>query len=181
MHPRICWVSFLFFLFLRCINVTMVTGLDRITNSSIPIESFLNVLPDQPSDVVFVTEPSLSESGTMKLVVSLLKQWGARRIFIVCAVGNTAAVNDLRAAYSDISVQVGAMDETIDDPAKRQFGTQLRPFTGGTINVAPRIEESIDAMKGTSLAPFRVVKVMFSVIFLTCSVIFFLSVGNRSC
>lgn len=146
---------------------------------NIPIESFLPVLPDSSSDIAIVAEPSLTDH-TVKLVVDLLKQWGARRVIVICAVGALSAVNTLRSTYPDVALHVGAVSSEgdvcncsqslpcwcIGDATSRQFGTLLRAFTGGTsrsILPPPTMDQMpMEGLKGTSVAPFTVIKVSLS-------------------
>jgi uracil phosphoribosyltransferase len=108
-------------------------GLYRDERTLRPIE-YYNKLPVDPRvQVCLVLDPMLATGGSSIATVSLLKQWGARRVKYMGLIAAPEGVKALREAHPDVPIHVATIDERLNDigfivpglgdAGDRQFGT----------------------------------------------------------
>ena len=108
-------------------------GLFRDEETLRPVE-YYNKLPVSPTvDVCLVLDPMLATGGSATAVVSILKEWGARRIKFVGIIAAPEGVERLTRAHPDVPIYIAAVDENLNDvgfivpglgdAGDRQFGT----------------------------------------------------------
>ena len=90
-------------------------GMYRNRHSLLPIQ-YYNKLPRQASlcsEVAFVLDPMIAGGATISAVVSILKQWGAAKIVVICVVASLPGLAKLQATHPDITVHCGAIDDEL--------------------------------------------------------------------
>lgn len=108
-------------------------GLFRDQETLRPVE-YYNKLPVSPTvDVCLVLDPMLATGGSATAVVSVLKEWGARRIKFVGILAAPEGIERLTQAHPDVPIYLAAVDERLNesgfivpglgDAGDRQFGT----------------------------------------------------------
>lgn len=108
-------------------------GLFRDEETLRPVE-YYNKLPVSPTvDVCLVLDPMLATGGSATAVVSILKEWGARRIKFVGILAAPEGIERLTRAHPDVPIFLAALDERLNesgfivpglgDAGDRQFGT----------------------------------------------------------
>ena len=108
-------------------------GLFRDEETLRPVE-YYNKLPVSPTvDVCLVLDPMLATGGSATAVVSILKEWGARRIKFVGILAAPEGIDRLTQAHPDVPIYLAAVDERLNesgfivpglgDAGDRQFGT----------------------------------------------------------
>lgn len=108
-------------------------GLFRDEETLRPVE-YYNKLPVSPTvDVCLVLDPMLATGGSATAVVSILKDWGARRIKFVGILAAPEGIARLTTAHPDVPIHLAAVDDHLNengfivpglgDAGDRQFGT----------------------------------------------------------
>jgi uracil phosphoribosyltransferase len=108
-------------------------GLYRDHRTLLPVE-YYNKLPVEPTvDICFVLDPMLATAGSATATVSMLKQWGARKIKYVGLIAAPEGVERLHSEHPDVPIHVAAVDSHLNehgyivpglgDAGDRQFGT----------------------------------------------------------
>jgi uracil phosphoribosyltransferase len=108
-------------------------GLYRDHDTLQPV-TYYNKLPPAPSiDLCFVLDPMLATGGSARLAISILKEWGAKRIKFLGLIAAPEGVRALTEEHPDVPVHLAAIDSHLDersyivpglgDAGDRQFGT----------------------------------------------------------
>ena len=90
-------------------------GLYRNEETLQPVEYYCKLPSDIGNRIVIVTEPMLSTGGSMIGALSLLKQYGAKKIksiHLVCAPEGLEKVSE---AHPDVEIYTAAIDEKFND------------------------------------------------------------------
>jgi uracil phosphoribosyltransferase len=96
--------------------------------------TYYNKLPPSPTiDLSLVLDPMLATGGSAVAAITLLKQWGARRIKFLGLIAAPEGVRALTQAHPDVPVFLAAVDTHLNEKAyivpglgdagDRQFGT----------------------------------------------------------
>jgi uracil phosphoribosyltransferase len=108
-------------------------GLYRDHETRRPV-TYYNKLPSDPAlDVSFVLDPMLATGGSAVAAMTILKEWGARRIKFLGLIAAPEGVRSLTEAHPDVPVHLAVIDSHLDensyivpglgDAGDRQFGT----------------------------------------------------------
>jgi uracil phosphoribosyltransferase len=108
-------------------------GLYRDHDTLQPV-TYYNKLPPAPSiDLCFVLDPMLATGGSARAAISILKQWGAKRIKFLGLIAAPEGVRAVAQEHPDVPLHLGAIDSHLDersyivpglgDAGDRQFGT----------------------------------------------------------
>lgn len=114
-------------------------GLYRDERTLKPVQ-YYNKLPVNPTvQVCLVLDPMLATGGSAIATITILKEWGAKKIKFVGLIGAPEGVQALSTAHPDVPIHLAALDERLtgaDDPwpagyiwpglgdaGDRQFGT----------------------------------------------------------
>jgi uracil phosphoribosyltransferase len=108
-------------------------GLYRDEKTLKPV-SYYNKLPTSPTvEVCLVLDPMLATGGSAAATISILKNWGARRIKFVGILAAPEGIEVLRSAHPDVPIHIAKIDEKLNDvgfivpglgdAGDRQFGT----------------------------------------------------------
>ncbi|KAI3646413.1 hypothetical protein MP228_009341 [Amoeboaphelidium protococcarum] len=90
-------------------------GLYREKSTLFPVE-YYNKLPSECSvDLGIVLDPIIATSGTAISAVNILKDWGLKRIKLICLLASKEGLQALRDAHPDIIIYVAAIDEVLND------------------------------------------------------------------
>ena len=121
--------------FLRMLPTAQVwhVGLYREHDTLQPVQ-YYNKLPGHtPTDICMVLDPMLATGGSAEATISLLKEWGARRVIFVGLIAAPEGIALLRKAHPDVPIYLGAIDDHLNevgyivpglgDAGDRQFGT----------------------------------------------------------
>ncbi|ORY02642.1 uracil phosphoribosyltransferase [Basidiobolus meristosporus CBS 931.73] len=88
-------------------------GLYREQISLQPVE-YYNKLPKEPNvDLCVVLDPMVATGGTSVEAISILKDWGIKRIKFVCVCASKIGLDALHEAHPDVTVYAGAIDDTL--------------------------------------------------------------------
>ena len=108
-------------------------GLYRDHKTLKPI-TYYNKLPGRTTlDICYVVDPMLATGGSAVAAVTLLKQWGIRRIRFLALIAAPEGVRALDEAHPDVDIHLAALDSHLNeqsyivpglgDAGDRQFGT----------------------------------------------------------
>lgn len=108
-------------------------GLYRDDATMKPVTYYKKLPSKADIDMAIVVDPMLATGGSAAAAVSILKDWGARRIKFLGLLAAPEGVDVLRAAHPDVSIYLAAVDSHLDeksyivpglgDAGDRQFGT----------------------------------------------------------
>lgn len=108
-------------------------GLYRDEETLQPVQ-YYNKLPTAPTvGVCLVLDPMLATGGSAVATISILKDWGVKKIKYIGILGAPEGVDHLNQAHPDVPIYLGALDERLNDigyivpglgdAGDRQFGT----------------------------------------------------------
>lgn len=108
-------------------------GLYRDEKTLQPVQ-YYNKLPTLPTvGVCLVLDPMLATGGSAAATVTILKQWGVKRIKYVGILGAPEGIEHLSKTHPDVPIFLGAIDDHLNDigyivpglgdAGDRQFGT----------------------------------------------------------
>jgi uracil phosphoribosyltransferase len=109
-------------------------GLYRDHQTLKPITYYSKLSGPAQLDVCFVVDPMLATGGSAVAAVTLLKEWGVRRLRLLTLIAAPEGVRALDRAHPDVDIHLAALDTHLDersyivpglgDAGDRQFGTQ---------------------------------------------------------
>lgn len=121
--------------FLKMLPLAQVwhIGLYRDHETLQPIQ-YYNKLPGHtPTDICMVLDPMLATGGSAEATISLLKEWGARKLIFVGLIAAPEGINTLQKHHPDVPIYLAAVDSHLNeigyivpglgDAGDRQFGT----------------------------------------------------------
>jgi len=96
--------------------------------------SYYNKLPVEPTvQVCLVLDPMLATGGSAAAAMTVLKEWGVKRIKFVGLIAAPEGLEVVTQAHPDVPIYLGALDERLNergfilpglgDAGDRQFGT----------------------------------------------------------
>lgn len=90
-------------------------GIFRDQATKKPVE-YYNKLPSTCAyDCCILLDAMIATGGTCAAAITALKDWGAKKIKVVAAVGSTAGVQTVLKRHPDVQIYVAAVDEQLDD------------------------------------------------------------------
>lgn len=108
-------------------------GLYRDEKTFEPVSYYMRLPAGLDTARVVILDPMLATGGSAVATVSLLKEWGARRIKFVGLIAAPEGIRALREAHPDVPIHLAAVDERLNDigfivpglgdAGDRQFGT----------------------------------------------------------
>lgn len=108
-------------------------GLYRDHQTHKPVTYYSKLTPPAPVGLAVLLDPMLATGGSAVAAVTLLRQWGPRRIKFLGLIAAPEGVRTLQAAHPDVTIHLGAIDDCLDanayivpglgDAGDRQFGT----------------------------------------------------------
>jgi len=94
-------------------------GLYRDHKTLQPVQ-YYNKLPVTPTvQVCLVLDPMLATGGSAVATVSILKQWGAKRIKFVGIIAAPEGIRALARAHPDVDIHLAAIDERLTPPPSK--------------------------------------------------------------
>lgn len=109
-------------------------GMCRNHDTLLPEKYYCNLPSDVAERTVFVLDPMLATGGSLAAAVSLLKEYGAKRIKVLSIVGVEEGVKKVLDTHPDVQIFLGVMDERLNekgyilpglgDAGDRLFGTE---------------------------------------------------------
>jgi uracil phosphoribosyltransferase len=101
-----------------------------------PVEYLVKLPTDIAERPVFVADPMLATAGTAVAAIARVKEAGARRIRMLCALAAPEGVATLGRAHPDVALFIGALDERLDErgyivPGLGDAGDRLFGTVGG--------------------------------------------------
>ncbi len=109
-------------------------GLYRDHDTCMPVEYFCKLPTDIGERDVLLLDPMLATGGSAIDAISQLKKRGVKHIKLLCIIAAQHGVDRLLAAYPDVEIFCGAIDERLDensyivpglgDAGDRIFGTK---------------------------------------------------------
>jgi uracil phosphoribosyltransferase len=108
-------------------------GLYRDEKTLQPVQ-YYNKLPTLPTvGMCLVLDPMLATGGSATATVSILKEWGVKKIKYIGIIGSPEGIEMLSTAHPDVPIYLGAKDSHLNeigyivpglgDAGDRQFGT----------------------------------------------------------
>jgi uracil phosphoribosyltransferase len=114
-------------------------GMYRSHTSRLPVQYYNRLPKNEKCDVAFILDPCIATAETLLAVCSIVRNWGAKRIVVVAALGARAGVDKLLATHPDLEIYIGAIDETLSpqgmivpgfgDAGDRLFGTPFEALS----------------------------------------------------
>jgi uracil phosphoribosyltransferase len=108
-------------------------GLYRDHKTLKPITYYNKLSGQSRLDLCFVVDPMLATGGSAVAAITLLKEWGIRRIRYLGLIAAPEGVRALHDAHPDVDIYLAALDSHLDeqsyivpglgDAGDRQFGT----------------------------------------------------------
>jgi len=108
-------------------------GLYREPRTLDAVEYYLKLPEDLPERDVILVDPMLATGGSAVAAITLLKQWGIRRIRFLSLIAAPEGVQALNEAHPDVDIYLAALDSHLNelsyivpglgDAGDRQFGT----------------------------------------------------------
>ena len=108
-------------------------GLYRDHKTLKPVTYYSKLTGETQLDLCFVVDPMLATGGSAVAAISLLKEWGLRRIRYLALIAAPEGVVALDRAHPDVDIHLGALDTHLNehsyiipglgDAGDRQFGT----------------------------------------------------------
>jgi uracil phosphoribosyltransferase len=108
-------------------------GLYRDHETLRPV-TYYNKLPERPNiELAFVVDPMLATGGSAVAAITILKEWGLKRLKFLSLIAAPEGVAALETAHPDVPVWLAALDSHLNehkyivpglgDAGDRQFGT----------------------------------------------------------
>jgi len=108
-------------------------GLKRDERTLQPMQYYANKPVESRVQVCLILDPMLATGGSASATVSLLKEWGVKRIKYICLIAAPEGIARLQADHPDVPLHIGAVDSHLNDigyivpglgdAGDRQFGT----------------------------------------------------------
>jgi uracil phosphoribosyltransferase len=108
-------------------------GMYRSKDSLMPVQYYNKLPKAHACDVAYILDPCIATSGTIRAVISIVKQWGAKRIVVISAIGAQSGVDEILAKHPDVQIHIAAIDSELSaagmiipglgDAGDRQFCT----------------------------------------------------------
>ncbi|NWJ48951.1 MAG: uracil phosphoribosyltransferase [Chloroflexi bacterium] len=108
-------------------------GLYRDHDTLQPVQYYNKLPANSPTELCLVLDPMLATGGSAVATISILKEWGARKIKYMGLIGAPEGVQALHAAHPDVPIYLAALDDHLNelgyivpglgDAGDRQFGT----------------------------------------------------------
>ncbi|KAJ1975454.1 hypothetical protein H4R34_004329 [Dimargaris verticillata] len=90
-------------------------GIYRESSSLQPVEYYNKLPHNTNADECIVLDPMLATGGTAIATANILKDWGARKITLVCVCASRSGIEAFVAAHPDVSVFTGVIDDHLDE------------------------------------------------------------------
>jgi uracil phosphoribosyltransferase len=108
-------------------------GLYRDHQTLKPITYYSKLSGQSQLDLCYVVDPMLATGGSAVAALSLLKEWGLRRIRYLALIAAPEGVREMDRAHPDVDIYLAALDSHLNehsyivpglgDAGDRQFGT----------------------------------------------------------
>ncbi|MFO0865203.1 MAG: uracil phosphoribosyltransferase [Gemmataceae bacterium] len=108
-------------------------GMYRDPETCLPVPYYSKLHGQRPPDRCFLLDPMLATGGSAAAAVTMLKEWGAKRIVCLAMIGAPEGIVHMRAMHEDVPIYLAVVDERLDersyivpglgDAGDRQFGT----------------------------------------------------------
>ena len=129
-------------------------GMYRSKASSLPVQYYNRLPRNEQCDVAYILDPCIATASTLHAVVSIVQQWGAKKVVIISALGSKFGVEKVISGHPDVEIFCGAVDNELNesgmimpglgDAGDRQFKT---PDIPDPTVLAPFIEMEDSANK----------------------------------
>lgn len=90
-------------------------GMYRSKDSLMPVQYYNKLPKDHACDVAYILDPCIATSGTVRAVISIVKQWGAKRIVVISAIGAQTGIDEILSKHPDVQIHIAAVDSTLSD------------------------------------------------------------------
>ena len=90
-------------------------GLYRDPETLKPVEYYCKLPADCAEREVFVVDPMLATGGSSIAAIQMLKDKGCKNIHFMCIIAAPEGVEAMTAAYPDVDLYIGALDEKLND------------------------------------------------------------------
>lgn len=90
-------------------------GIFRDASTKKPVEYYSKLPSRCEYDCCVILDAMIATGGTCAAAVTALKEWGAKKIKVLAAVGSTSGVSRVMKAHPDVQIYVAAIDEQLDD------------------------------------------------------------------
>ena len=90
-------------------------GMYREKTSLVPILYYNRLPAEVDSDIAIVLEPMIATAGTINACLTMLKQWGVKRIKVLSIIASKPGLAALHKAHPDVQVHVAAVDNELNE------------------------------------------------------------------
>jgi uracil phosphoribosyltransferase len=108
-------------------------GLYRDHETLKPVTYYSKLTGQSKIDLCFIVDPMLATGGSAVAAITLLKEWGIRRIRLLALIAAPEGVREVDRAHPDVDIHLAALDTHLNelcyivpglgDAGDRQFGT----------------------------------------------------------
>ena len=92
-------------------------GLYRDEKTHEPVEYYSKMPPNLSEKILLVVDPMLATGGSCADAIQMLKDKGAKKIFLMCIVAAPQGIKKILEKHSDIPIYVAAIDEGLNENA----------------------------------------------------------------
>lgn len=90
-------------------------GMYRDASSLVPVLYYNRLPAEVDCDLAIVLEPMIATAGTINACLSILKDWGVKRIKVLSIVAASSGLAALHKAHPDVDVYVAAVDDALTE------------------------------------------------------------------
>ena len=90
-------------------------GLYRDEKTFQPVEYFFKMPPRFNEKILIVVDPMLATGGSASAALQLLKNHGAKKIYLLCIVAAPQGIEKLSADHPDIEIYTASIDEGLNE------------------------------------------------------------------
>lgn len=84
-------------------------------NNLLPVVYFNKLPAEVDTDVAIVLEPVIATAGTMVAAIDILKEWGVKKIKVICMIASSQGIESLLKEHPELELTVGAIDDTLTE------------------------------------------------------------------
>mmetsp|Transcript_115287 Transcript_115287/g.320616 ORF Transcript_115287/g.320616 Transcript_115287/m.320616 type:complete len:260 (-) Transcript_115287:41-820(-) len=90
-------------------------GMYRDASSLVPVLYYNRLPAEVDCDLAIVLEPMIATAGTINACLSILKDWGVKRIKVLSIIAAASGLAALHKAHPDVDVYVAAVDDALTE------------------------------------------------------------------
>jgi len=97
-------------------------GIYHSKSSSLPVVYFNRLPKESKCDIAYICDVSVTSSCSVLAAISIVKEWGAKRIVVMTVIGTEIAMDEILRKHPDVHVVVGAVDKQVSPDGYPLYG-----------------------------------------------------------